>query len=44
MNMQTPPPAKSSSAPWIIAVGAVTFAIGAVGAFDAVAHEPVAPE
>lgn len=33
MNMQTPPPAKSSSAPWIIAVGAVTFAIGAVGAF-----------
>ena len=33
MNMQTPPPAKSSSAPWITAVGAVTFAIGAVGAF-----------
>lgn len=33
MHMQTPPPAKSSSAPWIIAVGAVTFAIGAVGAF-----------
>ncbi len=33
MNMQTPPPAKSSSAPWIIAVGAMTFAIGAVGAF-----------
>lgn len=33
MNMYTSTPTKSSSAPWIIAVGAVTFAIGAVGAF-----------
>lgn len=34
MNMPDYTPAKSSSAtPWIIAVGAVTFAIGAVGAF-----------
>lgn len=34
MNLHDTPPAKtSSSAPWIIAVGAVTFALGAVGAF-----------
>ena len=34
MNLHNQTPAKtSSSAPWIIAVGAVTFALGAVGAF-----------
>ena len=32
MNLQSPTPAKSSNIPWFIAVGAVTFALGAGGA------------
>lgn len=34
MNLHNQTPSKTSlSAPWIITVGAVTFALGAVGAF-----------
>ena len=32
MNWQSPTPAKTSNLPWLIAVGAVTFALGAGGA------------
>ena len=32
MNLQSPTPAKSSSLPWFIAVGSVTFALGIGGA------------